>query len=352
MTSSGTISRPWPTVLCVLLAGAVAVAAASGERQSPVALSVHRPIAAGDEPRHVFAEPPWNSVGVTELADLRGRPLLVEFWGPRCAPCVGSAVPAVLRLQETFGEDLGVLFVEAQGSGRDASMSFATAQRWLGGRAMWTSEAPFDPPSRALPACVLLGRDGRVLLAGNPLTLHKEIERQVAEQVKSASEPPPGTHAELTPAWNEYTRSRFTSALSAVSAARAARPDDAAFAAEADATTEAFKSGIEARFRRVDQLLDAALSDEAAEWLDVLAKGVRGTPMFETRAAAARARLEDPARAAEREAARVLGRVRARFFDSGGDPERALDLQRFAEQHAGSVLAQRALEIARWARAR
>ncbi len=38
---------------------------------------------AGDIIDHKFATPPMNSGGLSTLADLRGRPLLIEFWGTR-----------------------------------------------------------------------------------------------------------------------------------------------------------------------------------------------------------------------------------------------------------------------------
>ncbi len=37
--------------------------------------------AAGEIVNHKFSTPPMNAGGVKELADLRGRPLLIEFWG-------------------------------------------------------------------------------------------------------------------------------------------------------------------------------------------------------------------------------------------------------------------------------
>lgn len=35
----------------------------------------------GDQPQYTFRSPLQNGMGVTELADLRGKPVLVEFWG-------------------------------------------------------------------------------------------------------------------------------------------------------------------------------------------------------------------------------------------------------------------------------
>ena len=37
----------------------------------------------GDTPEYSFRKPPLNSLGLSNLDDLQGRPLLVEFWGTR-----------------------------------------------------------------------------------------------------------------------------------------------------------------------------------------------------------------------------------------------------------------------------
>lgn len=39
--------------------------------------------AIGDVLEYKFRTPPMNSYGLTNLSELRGRPLLIEFWGTR-----------------------------------------------------------------------------------------------------------------------------------------------------------------------------------------------------------------------------------------------------------------------------
>ena len=50
-------------------------------------------------------------------------------------------MPASLKLQETYGDDLQVLLVECQScddrkGSPDAGVAFALAQKWMGGRAI------------------------------------------------------------------------------------------------------------------------------------------------------------------------------------------------------------------------
>lgn len=51
----------------------VALLCASSSGRSP----------AGDASGYKFHEPPVNSMGVKGLSDLRGKPVLIDFWGTR-----------------------------------------------------------------------------------------------------------------------------------------------------------------------------------------------------------------------------------------------------------------------------
>jgi hypothetical protein len=39
--------------------------------------------AAGDGKNYSFQTPPANAMGTRSLADLRGKPVLIDFWGTR-----------------------------------------------------------------------------------------------------------------------------------------------------------------------------------------------------------------------------------------------------------------------------
>jgi hypothetical protein len=40
-------------------------------------------VGVGEEVAYTFRTAPLNAMGVTSLADLRGKPVVVEFWGTR-----------------------------------------------------------------------------------------------------------------------------------------------------------------------------------------------------------------------------------------------------------------------------
>jgi len=55
----------------LLLAGPLALAAAS--RPAPIDV--------GDVASYAFRDPPLNALGAKSLEDLRGKPVLFDFWG-------------------------------------------------------------------------------------------------------------------------------------------------------------------------------------------------------------------------------------------------------------------------------
>jgi thiol-disulfide isomerase/thioredoxin len=311
-----------------------------------------RAVQIGDVPSFTFQRAPRNGVLVRTLEDLRGKPALFEFWGPRCPGCVQVAVPSALKLQETWGDALQVVMVEVQGAGADDAARFALGQRWFGGRAIWTSETPFWPGGRGLPTCVLLGNQGQVLLKGNPLSQTREIERLVAEQVRLRRAPPASTPESLRPAWTEYLRGQIGRASQLARAAEGQHAGDPETLGRLRDGIESLRRGIEARFAAVAALLDAGLVEEAEARLDDLKTGARDDPALEERAADLARRLASDEVRAEREASRQLGRLLSRYFESGGDAAVARDLERFAEREAGTKSAARAADWARLAPAK
>jgi hypothetical protein len=58
-----------------MLMAAVVTALATG--------SAHARGPGGEEASYTFSKPPVDSLGVQSLADLRGKPVLIDFWGTR-----------------------------------------------------------------------------------------------------------------------------------------------------------------------------------------------------------------------------------------------------------------------------
>lgn len=96
-----------------------------------------------------------------QLSQLRGKPVLLNFWATWCPPCV-QEVPALVALQQQMGNKVTVLAVSMDVDA-DAYNSF-TAKRMQG---VLTVRDP-DHKSSALygtfayPESFLIGRDGKI----------------------------------------------------------------------------------------------------------------------------------------------------------------------------------------------
>lgn len=300
-----------------------------------------------EEPRaYRFQEEPVNGLGIARLEELRGKPVLVEFWGIACPSCVRGAVPAALKLQETFGDDLQVVLVESQGATSRQSEAFALGRRWLGGRAMWTSEAPLRVRGSTLPKFALLGNDGRVLLAGNPLDQPKEIERQIAEQIRDRKRPPADAPEALRPAWSAYLRGKVSEALALVDATIVDAERRSESSASARATRELFVQRYARELDRIERLCAAGLVEEALDALEGVAPAIEGVAELEKRRDELHANLTTAEACRERQLSSALGRLLARFHASGGEPAVAAELRAFAEHARGTKSAERALRAA------
>ena len=74
-----------------------------------------------DEPAPAIAATTIDGVPFN-LADLRGRPVIVNFWGPTCVPCRDEFPLLLSKLEEHAADELtivGVLMYDPPGPARD-----------------------------------------------------------------------------------------------------------------------------------------------------------------------------------------------------------------------------------------
>jgi thiol-disulfide isomerase/thioredoxin len=98
-----------------------------------------------------------------ELADLRGRPVVINLWATWCEPCLRE-MPSLERLQSRFGERIAVLAVSEDRGGDKAVAPFIAK---LGLKSV---KIYIDPKSevghafgvRGLPTSLVIDREGKV----------------------------------------------------------------------------------------------------------------------------------------------------------------------------------------------
>ena len=278
--------------------------------------------------------------------------MLVEFWGSTTYG-VDDAMRNVLVLQEEFGPDLAVLFVEGRRLDPDRVHALALERRWLGTPAMWTSEYVFKTGAARMPNFVLLSGEGEVLLKGatGQMEIHygqrlmEELEDRVRAEIELRRSGPPDAPSAVRELYRDFHRGRIGRALSRARdlAAEAPGSDEGRAAAEAAAV---FEERLERRLARAEWLLGDGRIGRAEEELAGLERELApgSPPEVHYR------RLADSLAAdeldGERRADKALAALEKKLYARGTGPGTAKSLQRLARKYAGTRSAARAERLA------
>ena len=317
-----------------LLLAAALVPIARAQRRSVVAV--------GDVPSYRFEEPLLGGPGIRRLEDLRGRPVLIDFWGVKCPPCISFAVPKAQKLKMQHGEDLAVLFVERQGSSIDDVAAFALQEKWLGNETLWTTECVFDTGLRGLPHSALLSAQGEVVLVGYTREIDRELERTIEDLVRQCKEGPPGTPESLGLAWKAMSEGAYSKAM-----AIARRSTEDSVESHAELAAEAlnqFTQRVESELARAEWQVNHGYMIEGLLRLKRLSTGLADEAWL--LAKVERLIRDVGSRSLEMKAARALQELEKKVYAVGPDPQLGVELSRFAEEYRGLPTSKRALWLA------
>lgn len=242
-------------------------------------------------------------------------------------------MPTSVKLQEKYGDDVAVIFVECQNTPRDVWEAFAWRQKWMGNDALWTIERPLATKGNGLPETAVIGIDGTVLLQGHPGDFGKKLDETVAAEIKKSKQPPAGTPKELVRAWKLFLDGDVTGAI--------AEAEKVAGDAASEAKAE-FLRRTEARIAQLTWLVDDGQIGEAEKRAEALAKSLKGHELLAkvteqvTRAAA-------PEMANEREADKLYTSLVAKVAkEKPFEPANVKKAESIAAKFAGTETAARA----------
>lgn len=262
--------------LCLFGVAAIAVGAMVNNNNNGT-LSV------GDKlPAHKFNEIIWSWDGSESLSEYLGEPILVDFWGKNCGPCIGSAVPHAIKMQEKYADQgLHVLLVEVQNHSREEIVPFM-AQYWSGRVPMGVlgTNAPFQLPGDTIPKAGLIGVDGTLIWTGSGGEgCEKVLEEQLSKlhQIKDLSGP-------LKPLAKDLNARNFGKVVASARAI-SAKPGNDKAKAEADALVEHITKTVENRFAMAKRLADAGRAQKSVNLLKQISKQVAGDKDWTDRAA-------------------------------------------------------------------
>src|SRR5262245_20289651 len=153
-----------------------------------------------------------------------------------------------IKLQEEYGDKLQVVFVSVGDDTPQAVQAFALAKKWLGGRALWTSEEPFETGLDYIPAAVLLDGMGKVQIVGNPMELHSKIVDLIDEDLDAIKKGPEDAPDAVRKAWAEFGKGGWAKGISMAQALIDKPPttDTEKVVGAAKAAVESFNKTIDA----------------------------------------------------------------------------------------------------------
>lgn len=127
--------------------------------------------------------PTWfNHVGQPlALANLRGRPVLIDFWATWCAPC-RAAWPHLQEIHDEFADD-GLVVLAISDEDPDKVAEFLDTNGYtVATGAGSNSHGPYG--GSGIPDCVLIGPDGSILWRDHPMSLSTGTIKEALKGVK------------------------------------------------------------------------------------------------------------------------------------------------------------------------
>jgi thiol-disulfide isomerase/thioredoxin len=293
-----------------------------------------------------FRRPVYNGFGIEKLEELRGRPLLIEFWSYHCPPCVNSAIPDTLRLHTKYGDEMHLLFAEVDGVSENQVLSFALSQRWLETGAMWTTEQPLERQELDAPYFVLLTASGEIALEGVATERVGELDKMLESLLKEGEKAPAGGGREIARAMQELGDGNFARALELAQREYEAAGEDSLKAYEAERVLELIEERLDLKIRQVRWMLDNGYPLEASEEIEKLGKAIKGLAGREAELVDLAAMLETPELKLEAEAQRALVKIERKMFEEP-DARWVKSLQKIVEKYPRTKTAERAKKLAK-----
>lgn len=251
-------------------------------------------------------------------------------------------MPAAVKLQKEYGEDIQVLFVHSQKGTEQEVVRRQLERKWLGNRAMWTNEYPFNTGSGGLPNFALLDAEGKVVMKGISTRLMKPMEDKIAELVKAGKDAPEDLPKPVAKAYVDLRKGEYTKAL-AVLDKQIEKPSGGKVEIAEAATKvrgELLKRA-EAHLGRIRWMAENGYAEEAADSLKDFVKVAKGVEAVQDGIATLSEDLKSAEMKAELNASNALAKLEKKMFeDPKGKHRRAIE--KFLEKHGETSVAKRA----------
>ncbi|MDP6941405.1 MAG: hypothetical protein QGH51_05180 [Planctomycetota bacterium] len=253
-----------------------------------------------------------------------------------------------MKMQEEYGDDLQVIFVEVQGADRDKLVSTMLDRKWMWSDAIWTTERVFSTGMNGIPNYALLDSNGAVAMSGYSNRSGKAAEEKIGELVKLRRKGRKDIPKSVAKVEVHLNSGRYDKALVGISKL---------LAKPGSKETEAVLAGAKELEARVQRELSMAFSQfewmlanghplEAEELLDALGPQLEKNPEYSETISAMKGSLSSPENKLELKAAKSLLKLEKEVSEDGSDEKLAQKLRKLANKNAGTNVAIRASFLA------
>ena len=219
-------------------------------------------------------------------------------------------------MQNELGDQIQVLFIESQRSSDEAIAEKQLQLKWLGGRAMWTSEAPFNTGSRGLPSFALLDPDGKVVLKGSSNAMHNQIVESIDEMLKASNKAPDDMPKPVAKAMVDIRKGEYVKANAVLAklAAKPTGPDPASMKTAAEGAQAQLMTRVEGEIKRVQWMMENGYPLAAEDHFKGLSKRSKGLVGIQEGMKELGAKLTSADFKPELDAAKALNKLEQKFF--------------------------------------
>lgn len=304
----------------------------------------------GDVVEYTFQTPAWNAPEYRGLADLRGKPVIVQFWSPDQAAVVETDLPLLLKMRETLGNNVhlvGAVFGEANEAELDA---FLLSRKLLGADMIWLYEVPFILDGGAPNSLAFLDHEGKLQGFGTPAdVLSGFVARVGAFMQLSGRVVPPNAPSKLKKAIDAHIKDQYAVSLRELRELEKDTKDEKLAAAATDLLAR-YKSELDLELELADRALELGRIDRVDLILGRLNAGLKGDALWKPRLEEIGRRADAEPVQKERAAFKKLAPLEKKLFDK---LDKALPgaLDELAAACPGTQAAERAKRLATAARA-
>lgn len=263
-------------------------------------------------------------------------------------------MPAAVKLQKEFGDDIQVIFVESQNSGFGKSVGMATKSGWLGNQAIWTNNYLFSSPGRGLPSFTLLDGEGKVVISGSSNSMHGQIVDNIERMIKEKGEGPEGVPSSVAKVYTDLGKGSYAKAMTRADKvlAKPGSKDTEAVVAAAEAARSAVQARFDGQLARAEWLVANGFPMRAKELTEALMKGAKGNADLSDKATTFHTKLTGGDYKADFAAAKDLAKIEGALYEDGSSDKLIKKLQELSADSSSPAVAKRAealVDIAKFA---